>query len=543
MHISWSLKGLKRSLGGYKLLFLYTRANWIVTIRNFVFACHFLLFLIPQNVKAFSLKLAISSTPNSLSPLYSTDANSQNILKFVHKSLVDFDHSMNVICDACELYSEVLEKGKHILKFRLKKDLKFWDGEEVTSGSIANSLKIFTQEKSRSTFQKTFQDIKKVKIVDKRNFELHYDRFSLENLSNLFLFKIIKLRNDISSFDFENIIGAGDFKIEEQTPVRVSIRRVNIKNELQLNLVDFKIVKDETTLALKLVNGEVDLSVSNISPRKIAWIQNQKSLIKMYSCPSTNVIYLGLNHRKDLLKDIRVRQAISYLIDRKTIQKYKLKNTVDLSNGLFSKGFKEFYNEKRKIDDYNPQMAEALLREAGYVRNKNDGFYYTKQGYPLLLDWKVTSNRSTQEVVEVLAHNFRKYGIEVRVSVQEWGTWMKSMKSGQYDILMAQWIGLTGPEILRQVFHSTMLPPVGNNRGGYINPQFDEMVDRATIEMNLSKRREYYLKAQDLAFDDYAYITLWHPHSIWVAKDCLKNVRPLPTGSYSSILDIKYECK
>ena len=43
-----------------------------------------------------------------------------------------------------------------------------------------------------------------------------------------------------------------------------------------------------------------------------------------------------------------------------------------------------------------------------------------------------------------------------------------------------QWVGVTDPDMLRRVFHSAQVPPVGWNRGFFADPDIDALIDRAT---------------------------------------------------------------
>ena len=94
-----------------------------------------------------SYKVAISSSPSNLSPFFSTDANSQNINRLVHLSLVDFDLQMKPVCRLCTSYEEIRKGANYSIKFKLRKDIKFWDGAKVSAKDILASWKYFTETK------------------------------------------------------------------------------------------------------------------------------------------------------------------------------------------------------------------------------------------------------------------------------------------------------------------------------------------------------------------------------------------------------------
>ncbi|MBP9680228.1 MAG: ABC transporter substrate-binding protein [Bacteriovorax sp.] len=480
------------------------------------------------------INIAISAAPNNLNPFFSTDANSQNINRLVHKSLIDFNQKMQFECKACRTYSESMVGSKQVLKFSLREDLFFSDGTPVLADDVKKSWEYFAKNSQiKSTFMGAFEAIETVNVIDKYNLEIIFSGFSLENLSNLALLKIVKLKNaNYDTLEAMDIVGCGDYVLSEVQPLEITVIPRD-KNKLSFI---FKVVKDETTLALKLINREIDLAVANISPRKINWLKAQSSILKIWDLPSGNFLFMGLNHKKEMFKDIRLRKAISLLIPRQDILKYKLKDTAVLSVGMFSPAFAEMY-ESKAIEAHDVQAARKLLSEAGYKKNSKG--ILEKEGKELVIDWKVSNNKASIEVVEVIEHYLEKEGFKINVGIQEWGTFMSAFKGGKFDVVVGQWVGFTGPDMLKFVFHSTSTPPKGGNRTSYKNAKVDELIDQATIETNAEKRTKTYKEALEIINQDYAYINLWHPNIVWVANRCLKNIELEPTGSFYSLLKLE----
>jgi peptide/nickel transport system substrate-binding protein len=482
---------------------------------------------------ANNIIIAISATPNNINPFFSTDANSQNINRLLHRSLIDYNLSMQPECRACETYSSHMHGTRQIISFKLRSDLVFTDGAKVTANDVKQSWQYFAKNKNiKSTFMDTFEDIESVDIKDVENFDITFKKFSLENLSNLALMKIIKIpKINNGKFEINDIVGCGDYTIAKMQTLEIILRPQDIKRS---NLI-FKVVKDETTLALKLINQEVDLSVANMSPRKISWLKQQKKDISTWELPSANYLFMGLNHKKTIFKDIRVRRALSLLIPRQEILKYKLKATAVLSKGMFSPAFADMYEDGQEaaIDSYNPNLAMELLTAAGYGTN----------GKKLEIDWKISNNKASIEVAEVIQNYFEKAGIVVNLSIQEWGTYMNSFKGGQFDVVVGQWVGFTGPYMLSFVYHSANIPPRGGNRTSYKNSIVDNLLDRATIETDSDKRIKLYKQAQRLITNDYAAINLWHPNIIWIGSPCLRHLELNPTGSFDTLPKVEKNCE
>lgn len=485
-----------------------------------------------------TISVAISASPSNLIPFYSIDANSQNINRMLHTSLVEINDEMNITCNLCQNYFEKMELKKHIIYFELKKNLTFSDGSPVRSQDVYNSWIFFSKdEKIKSTFMASFESIEDIKIVDPLHLKIIYSSFSLDNLANLTMLKIVKITNPKhENISLNDILGAGEYLIKKITPLEIIIEPRN-KNHPSFI---FKTVKDETTLALKLINHEIDLSVANLSPRKIEWLRKNGKFLKVWDLPSSNYLYLAMNFRNPILKDKRFRQALSLLIPRKDLLRYKIKGTATLSNGMFSPAFKEMYDLK-EVDRFSPNEARALFKNIGCTKNQFG--HLICKGQPVALDWKVNNNKASLEVVEIIKNYFEKEGIIVNMVIQEWGTFMNSYTSGNFDLVISQWMGFTGPNMLEYVFHSKNIPPRGGNRISYINMTFDKLVEDASVELKSEIRNRLYKNAYKIINDDQVYISLWHPNIIWIGSKCLKNIKLEPTGSFISLPKVEYICE
>ena len=479
------------------------------------------------------LNIAISSTPTSLVPFYSTDANSQNINRLTQCSLVDMNAEMKHECRACESFSERFEANKHILTFKLKDDLTFSDGSKVLASDVVKSWQLFAKDKMiNSTFMGSFESIENVRAIDDRQVEFSYSSFSLENLSNLAMLKIVKLKNGLKKdLEVNEIIGCGAYTLSATSPLEIEIS----PREKNKTKIAFKVVKDETTLALKLLNGEIDLSVANMSPRKINWLSNTSKKLKVIKRPSSNYLFMGLNQNKEVFSSKELRMAISLLIPRENLLKYKLKDFAVLSRGMFSPAFVEMY-EDFPVDDYNPGLANNIFTKLGYIKNQRG--VLEKNGKELLLEWIVSNNKSSIEMAETIKNELSKAGIKIDLNIMEWSSFMNSFKTGRFDIVVSQWIGFSGPDMLKFVFYSKNIPPAGGNRIRYNNPDFDKLIDAASVERNPQKRISLYKMAHKLVMSDRVYVNLWHPHIVWIANQCLDNIKLDPIGGFDTLLDV-----
>lgn len=494
-----------------------------------------------QCCQVYGIKIALSSNPLNLSPFFSTDANSQNINRLVHISLVDLNARMEFICRLCLYFSERIENKKHIFYFKLKKNIYFTDRTRVRAQDVKRSWQYFTEVKRiKSLFRFAFSKIESVKLIDDFTVEFIYRKYAEENLADLVLLKILKIPHfeKIKRVELAHIIGAGDYKYSSIKEGRIDLIPVGEKGHEKLSLY---VVKDETTLALKLINGEIDLSLVQISSRKRQWLhKTQDKNLKLYSIKGSHYQYLGINHQHKYLKIRKMREALSLLIPRKSILKYKFKDMAELSNGFFSSVFSQLHDPSHPFDRYDPKRAVHLLKEIGFVYDKNRQL--RKDGEILKLKWMLSNNKFMIEIATVIKAEFNKVGIGVDLIAQEWGAYMKAIKRGLFDLLMGQWVGFTGGGILKSVLETSSFPPKGRNRGLYSHPYFDEILSQINGVSTHLERQALYRKADAFASQDHAYISLWHPRIVWIAKKCLKNIKLLSNGSFLPLVNIRDEC-
>lgn len=479
------------------------------------------------------INVAISSTPTSLVPFYSTDANSQNINRLTQCALVDMNAEMKHECRACESFKERFIGDKHILTFKLKENLTFSDGTKVLAEDVVKSWLLFAKDTTiNSTFMGSFEPIENVRALDNRQVEFTYSSFSLENLSNLAMLKIVKLKNGAKKdLDGGEVVGCGSYKLGAISPLEIEI----IPIEKNKSNIVFKVVKDETTLALKLLNHEIDLSVANMSPRKINWLSKTSKDLKVYKRASSNYLFMGLNQQKEIFSSLEFRKAISLLIPRESLLKYKLKDFAVLSRGMFSPAFVEMY-EEYPLDEYSPKLAKEIFKKLGFIQNKSG--FLEKNGKEITLEWIVSNNKSSIEMAETIKNELTKVGIKIELNIMEWSSFMSSFKAGRFDLVVSQWIGFSGPDMLKFVFYSKNIPPVGGNRIRYSNPEFDKLIDDASVERNPTKRVSIYKSAHNIVMRDRVYVNLWHPHVVWIANRCLDNIKLDPIGGFDTLLDI-----
>ena len=103
-----------------------------------------------------------------------------------------------------------------------------------------------------------------------------------------------------------------------------------------------------------------------------------------------------------------------------------------------------------------------------------------------------------------------------------------------------QWVGgaVADPDILRRVFHSTQVPPIGFNRGYFNDPQVDRLLDEAAVATDDGRRRALYGQVQKIVAEDAPYISLWYKTNVAVSQRGLTGIHVLPLADFIFLKDV-----
>src|SRR5690606_12014350 len=127
---------------------------------------------------------------------------------------------------------------------------------------------------------------------------------------------------------------------------------------------------------------------TSVSARKIEWLKKQKN-IKTFEKEGTNYVYIAPSFKNEHLKKLAVRRALSHLINRTELIEYKMKNSVDMALGMYSKSFTDLAIDKSP-NKYAPDIAHRFLKSAGYELINGR---WTYQGKALSFTLKVSNKK------------------------------------------------------------------------------------------------------------------------------------------------------
>jgi peptide/nickel transport system substrate-binding protein len=236
-----------------------------------------------------------------------------------------------------------------------------------------------------------------------------------------------------------------------------------------------------------------------------------------------------------ILSDKRVRHAIGYAIDRQAIIEHLRRGLARPSVGLLSSLGWAFEPDVFEFT-HDPARAMQLLDEAGYPDPDGDG------PLPRLrLTMKISTSEETRLQCIVIQQDLKRVGIDLDLRSYEFATMFADVLGGNFQVTALQWVGgaVGDPDILRRVYHSSQMPPVGFNRGRFNSPEADRLIDLATQAIAEEDRRKYYSQLQKLVAEEAVYIPIWNKVNAVVTRPGLSAIEINPMGDFQALANLK----
>jgi len=205
--------------------------------------------------------------------------------------------------------------------------------------------------------------------------------------------------------------------------------------------------------------------------------------------------YITFNIRRPEFKDLRVRQALSMAVDRDFIALRVLADGSEPAYSLVPTGIKSYAGgivtlaSKGQSQAVRVAKAKALLEAAGYGPNK-----------PLVLTFAHRNSGEVPKIAPVLQANWQSIAPWVKISLQgnDNAIHYAALQRGDYQFADASWGTITSDAIEHLELIKT---GGGSNDGGFSDPLYDKLLDKAARTVDIKQREKAYLDAEARALD------------------------------------------
>jgi peptide/nickel transport system substrate-binding protein len=392
---------------------------------------------LPAKSFARDLTVAVQKLPDVLEPALENSNVHLRVMYSIFETLIKTDYRDGGRLKPNLATSWKVESPRSIV-FTLRKGVKFHNGEELTAEDVAwafspERLSVKGGTGGNTVVVKPFLgNVKGGEVIDRYTVRIHMkkdDALIVQRFANYPAQIGSKKGFEAAGSDWskwaKKPVGTGPYKVKqfvfgeklELTPFEGYWG----EHKAAADKVSFVVVPEVATRIAGLRSGQFDI-VTEIGPDFIEEIEKAKG-VSIAGGPILNIRGLIYDSTNDVLDDPRIRQAMNLAINRQAIVDTLYGGKTVVTKGWQMDVFGEMYLADRSPEEYNPEKAKELLKEAGY--KGEEIVYPTQQGY--------YTNQG--ETAQILAAMWKKVGLNVKVNmVENWSqVYADDPKRGVFD--------------------------------------------------------------------------------------------------------------
>jgi len=387
--------------------------------------------------------------------------------------------------------------------FRLRKGVKFHNGEPFNARTVKYAFERAGAEKSTNKDKRTFASMETVQAVDDNTLVIVNKELDPDFLFLMGQATAVIVEPKSADTNATKPVGTGPYRLENwskgssvtltkwdgyRDPGKAKIRRAT-----------FRFISEPAAQVAALLAGDVD-AFPRVTPRSVGQFKENPKFQVVVSGSRAKTV-LAINNRKKPLDDVRVRRAIAAAIDRKAVIQgagdgYGAPIGSHYVPGAFG------YVDTTGVNPYNPDKARALLKEAGVTT-------------PLELTMVLPPPPYARQGGEVIASQLAKVGINVKLQNVEWAQWLSGVYGNKnYDLSIVSHV---------EPFDLGNFAKPGYY-WNYESPKFNDLYNRYKTAPREADRKKIVGDIQRLLADDAVLAWLYQPQWVTVAN---RNIRGL----------------
>ncbi|MCZ6785616.1 MAG: ABC transporter substrate-binding protein [Planctomycetota bacterium] len=456
-----------------------------------------------------------SGDAKSLDPATVTDGESVLVVTNIFDSLIAYKPGTTEIVPALAERWEVGKDGR-TYTFHLRKGVKFHDGSDFDADAV-----VFTFERQKdpdhparrradtfSYYANNFRELERVEAVDAHTVKFHLSKPTALFLTNLALHNALIVsptawksegRDAQGRYQYlfaRKPVGTGPFRFKswrKAEQIELTANQDHFWGAPGVDRLIIRSIKNPQARLTELESGGIH-GMDNPALEDIALARNNPDL-NVIEQPGLNVCYLAMNTEKKPFDNAKVRQAVAFCIDKRSL----IESAYD--------GFGEPATTMCPVtmwghldlEDRKPDIAKArrLLKEAGYGNGFDTTLWYGHMQRAYLPN---PTNTAIQ-----IQKDLELAGINVKLKKVEWKAYIPATQRGDHEMCILGWMAdVPDPDnFLSVLLHEkNAVKGEANNVSFYKNAEMSGLFDKALLTADRKERAQLYHAAQAIAFED-----------------------------------------
>ena len=502
---------------------------------------------------------SFSNTLQTITPLVATDAYASGVHSYVLESLLTMDSDTLKWQGKLAKSWQVSDDGL-VITFQLREDVVFSDGEPFDSSDVVFTFNFIMNEDIKApSLRAYYKQIKSVEANGKYEVTFTFSEpyfkalaFSggMDILAKHFYEPYLKKPEEFNQSK-GLLIGTGPYRLSDPKNWKTDqdnlelIRNNRYWGPVQpsFDRVMWNIIQNDSARLTTFRNGDIDL-YEDAQPIDFDKLKDDKQLNEIsdrfsYVSPTSGYGYIGWNQKiggeTTRFADVRVRQAMTWLIDKQKIVDDVFLGYRQPAVSPFGEGSPQ-HDPALKPRKQDIAKGKALLKEAGFEDRDGDGVIEDKDGKPFEFKLIYFGNReSTKRMVLLLKDMYARAGIKLIPIPSEWPVMLEHLDKRDFEAITLGWGGTIESDLF-QIFHSDQIKE-GDNRTAYNSPELDKIIDEARKTIDEKQRMLLWQKAEKILFDELPYTFLTRRMEMGFATKRIKNQRMTKVGLNTGSLE------
>lgn len=493
-----------------------------------------------KEAKKQVLNVTVSEEIPSLDTAKTMDGTSAHVMQNIFEGLYVLDDQDQPIPAVAKSFKRS-EDGKKYT-FDLRKDAKWSNGDSVTANDFMFAWKRAINPETASQYAymlfyvKNAKEINKgtvplaelgVKVINDYKLEVELEQpipYFLQLLAlPIYLPQhesFLKEQGKNYALEPSNLIYNGPFVLEKWKHEQEFQLKKNAtywdEKKVKLDEINFQIVKDTMTAVNLYEAGNLDRV-----PINSQFVDKYKGDKELHMSSEPAIAMLRFNEKNSALANKKVRQAISFALNKEDFVAHFINNGAKPATGLVPVGHineetgKDFREENGNLSLYDVQSAKKNWEEA----KKELGVEQVN------LEFLTFEQDNAKRMAEYIKGDLEKnlQGLTIQIKQQPFKQKLQLEQTGDYDITMANW----GPDYKDPISYLELFTTGNqNNKMNYSNRHYDELIKKAKSDLVLDqkKRWEALQEAERILLGGAAVAPLYQMGSAYVQKDYVRGI-------------------
>lgn len=446
-------------------------------------------------VNAQDVTIALGSEPTTLDPQLREDGGERAVNDNIYETLMVRTPDGKLIPGLATGEPQLIDPSTW--EIRLRSGVKFHNGEPFNADAVVYSIHRIIDPKFNSEQISFFETITGAKKVDDLTVRVTTNGSDPILLSRLYWMKMVPPAYSKNPKFAQAPVGTGPYKFVQWNrgqDISLAVNADYWGTSPSIKKVKYRFVEEPGTRLAGLMAGEFDI-ITNLLPE---FTQQVPQAIHILGLEHPIII---LNADGGPTKDVRVRQALNYAVDKEALSEGLFEGFAQIAQGqLLSPSFFGF-NKNVHAYPYDPQKAKALLKEAGAT------------GTTVELIGTAGRWLKDRELVEAVAAFWDAVGIKTKVRIFEFNEYLNRLfdRKTRADGIFV----VSSNELLDADKSFSAYYRAGGIGSSNTDQQLASLIDKARTETDVAKRLALYHQAVKHAHDQAYFVWLLNIEDIY----------------------------